>query len=56
MKTLLTFIAALAILAVVGTMDFEDAKANDAYYVSMVCDGLWPNYKNLDITCTKEAR
>ncbi len=47
-RNLKGFLAALAIFAafgVVGSMDYEDAKAEEALYCSNVKNGVWPDYK-----------
>ena len=42
-KTVLIAVAVVA-LGVVGSMDYEDAKAEEALYCSNVKSGIWPNY------------
>lgn len=39
------------ILGIIGTMDYEDAKNEEAFYTQMVCEGTWPDYKNLSPVC-----
>lgn len=42
---LVIFIAALVLaFGLVGRMDYEDAKADEALYCSNVKDGVWPDY------------
>ena len=45
---LITFVVALGW---VGSSDMEDQIAQDDLYVDMVCDGKWPDYKNLQPEC-----
>ena len=51
MKSVLALFAVLAILAIVGTMDYQDELAEEQRYVTFVCDGTWPDYKNLKPEC-----
>lgn len=44
----ITIILLAAALGVVGTLSYEDAVNDENNYCSMVNDGYWPNYKNLD--------
>ena len=46
MKSVLALFAFLAILAIVGTMDYEDELREERHYSELVCDGTWPEYKN----------
>jgi len=41
----------LLIYGLVGTGDFIDANLEMAHYCSMVNEGHWPNYKDMD--CSK---
>lgn len=41
----------LIVLGLVGNADYEDELAEEAFYVEMVCDGKWPDYKELGVTC-----
>jgi len=41
----------LIALGLVGNADYEDELAEEAFYVEMVCDGKWPDYKELGVTC-----
>ena len=51
MKSFLLVSAVLVMLAIVGTMDYEDELAEEQRYVTFVCDGTWPDYKNLKPEC-----
>ena len=51
MKRVLALFAVLAILAIVGTMDYQDELAEEQRYVTFVCAGTWPDYKNLKPEC-----
>ena len=44
MKTVLIGIIVGLALAIVGSMDYEDAKAEEALYCSNVKSGVWPDY------------
>ena len=39
------------ILALIGNMDYEDAKAEEAHYNDMVCHGYWPDYEKRRPKC-----
>ena len=41
----------LIVLGLVGNADYEDELAEEAFYLEMVCDGKWPDYKELGVTC-----
>lgn len=51
MRYILPAAAFLVIYSVVGTADHNDAVQAENNYTKMVCDGLWPNYKNLTVSC-----
>ena len=44
-KTVLIGIAIGLALGVVGSMDYEDAKAEEALYCNNVKSGIWPDYE-----------
>ena len=44
MKSVFIGIAIGLLLGVVGSMDYEDAKAEEALYCSNVKNGVWPDY------------
>ncbi len=44
MKNVFIGIAIGLALGVVGSMDYEDAKAEEALYCSNVKSGIWPDY------------
>lgn len=53
MKSLLLAAAAfLAVLGVVGTMDYQDELKEAEHYEAMVCSGHWPNYKAIEVDCS----
>lgn len=37
----------LFLMGLVGNADYEDALAQEAHYVEMVCSGHWPDFDNL---------
>jgi len=51
MKSFLTIAALLTAFGIVGNMDYEDELQQAAHYETMVCDGHWPNYKDLEVNC-----
>ena len=54
-KTVLIGIAIGLALGVVGSMDYEDAKAEEALYCSNVKSGVWPDYEGTYVSeCEKE--
>ena len=44
-QTLLALVAVLLLLGLMGHMDYEDAKAEEANYCEMVKAKLWPDYR-----------
>jgi hypothetical protein len=40
-------------LGFIGNMDYQDEVNDELRYTRMVCDNLYPNYRNLDIDCDK---
>jgi len=48
---LIALVIFLIVLGLVGNADYEDELAEEAFYVEMVCDGKWPDYKELGVTC-----
>ena len=51
LNTLLIIAALSLVLAVVSEMDFREAKEEELIYQMMVCEGAWPDYKNLSPRC-----
>lgn len=53
MNDLAVILALFLIFGVVGQMDYEDAKRQEAYACEMVKTGAWPQsyLKEKDITC-----
>ena len=51
MRTLLAVVVLVALVGVVGTMDYHDAIKEAEHYAAMVCDGNWPNYKGVEVDC-----
>jgi len=48
----LLIVAALSlVLAVISEMDFREAQDEALIYKTMVCEGVWPDYKNLSPRC-----
>ena len=41
------------LFGVVGNADYEDALAEEAFYIEMVCEGKWPDYKILEPSCVE---
>lgn len=44
-------IAVFIALGIIGNMDYYDAKLAEQHYATMVCDGHWPDYKELNPEC-----
>lgn len=61
-KILERLVFAIGIIVVVGlfmlasSMDYADEFAEEEHYMKMVCDGYWPNYRNLVFTCPPPYR
>jgi len=49
-KTLIG-IAVFIALGIISNMDYYDAKIAKQHYATMVCDGHWPDYKELTPNC-----
>lgn len=41
----------LIVMGLVGDADYADALAEEQLYKQMVCEGKWPDYKNLGVDC-----
>ncbi len=41
----------LIVMGSVGNADYADAVAEEQFYKQMVCEGKWPDYKNLGVDC-----
>lgn len=41
----------LIVMGLVGDADYADAVAEEQFYKQMVCEGKWPDYKNLGVDC-----
>ena len=55
MKSVFIGLAIGLLLGVVGSMDYEDAKAEEALYCDNVKNGVWPDYDKIyDSECTPE--
>ena len=39
------------ILALMGELDFQDAQEEELIYQMMVCEGTWPDYKDINPKC-----
>ena len=39
------------ILGIAGNMDYNDAVLEEQHYVTMVCDGFWPDFKQFGLKC-----
>jgi len=51
MKQVLTIAVIIALFGVVGKMDYRDELKQEKQYQTMVCEGTWPNYKDLEVDC-----
>lgn len=43
----------LIAMGVAGRMDYDDAVMMEKQYHDMVCQGAWPNYKQVPVRCDK---
>jgi len=41
----------LGLMGIVGNMDYDDAVLAEQHYAQMVCDGYWPDYKDISPKC-----
>ena len=51
MKALFSVVALVALFGIAGTMDYQDELKEAEHYAAMVCDGSWPNYKEIEVDC-----
>ena len=42
------------LLGLMGQQDYEQEIQDAETYKNMVCDGYWPDYKNLELNCDRE--
>lgn len=54
MQTFLIIAAFFAAVLLVGSMSYQDMVEEDAFYTQMVCEGTWPDYKNLSPVCATQ--
>lgn len=47
-------IVVLLLIGMMGNLEYEDELAEQAFYEEMVCEGKWPDYKNLEVKCEAE--
>ncbi len=47
MRGILIITGIVAVLAFVGSGDYEEAKADEAFYCEMVATGVWPDFREL---------
>ena len=52
----IAFLAFITVLGFVGSMDYEDAVAEDEHYTDMVCAGHWPDYDNRNPDCEEISK
>lgn len=45
------FVLIFVIFGVIGAADYEDALLMDKIYKDDVCNGVHPNYKNIEVVC-----
>ena len=41
----------LGLMGIIGNMSLEDALLEEQHYTEMVCDGFWPDYKDISPEC-----
>lgn len=51
---LLTALVVIAIMAIVGNGDYEEAKREEAFYCHMVATGQWPDYNERFALCSSQ--
>ena len=51
MTAVLTGAALLVLLAIASDLDLREADDQAVIYQTMVCEGTWPDYKNLSPRC-----
>tara|TARA_R110000822_G_scaffold297839_2_gene420515 strand:+ start:483 stop:716 length:234 start_codon:yes stop_codon:yes gene_type:complete len=44
------------ILGIAGNMDYRDAVLAEQHYATMICDGHWPDYKELKPECDRSEQ
>ena len=46
----------LVAMGVAGKMDYDDAVLMEKQYLKMVCQGHWPNYKQIEVKCDQKDK
>ncbi len=54
MRTYLAAIAVVVLYLVVSTYDYHDEVQAERAYITDVCSGVYPNYKNLNLNCEEQ--
>ena len=50
-RHMLIAMAFIAVLALIGEMGYQDALIEQEIYAELVCDGTYPDYKNINPEC-----
>ena len=50
---ILFIVGVFTVLGLMGNFVYEDALSQADLYQTMVCEGTWPDYKNLNPSCTE---
>jgi hypothetical protein len=50
---ILILVGGLTVLGLMGNLAYEDSLSQADLYQTMVCEGTWPDYKNLNPSCTE---
>ena len=50
-RHMLIAMAFIAVLALIGEMGYQDALIEQELYAELVCDGTYPDYKNINPEC-----
>lgn len=50
---ILSIAGVFTVLGLMGNLAYEDSVAQADLYQTMVCEGTWPDYKNLNPSCTE---
>jgi len=53
LRAILLTMIFIAVLGYIGETDYQDELADERRYIEFVCDGVWPDYRNLNPECEK---
>ena len=55
LKNLSILVVILLALGLIGNQDYKDELIEEQRYLKDVCDGIYPDYKNLHPKCTNKG-